>query len=144
MLTEGRAETLRARLDEYETGKIIVSRALGGHLGQFPGASCGTARGIFVELRFCHFSGAVVDNFLAWRAVEMDADGIAENDAAIVVAAFPHMKHPACIAETPAKGRGHLRQDGTGQRLNGFWVVENPRPFSFQDLDCRPRFFDPA
>ena len=99
MLTEGRAETLCARLDDYETGKIIVLRALGGHLGQFAGAFCGTARGIFVELRFCHFSGAVVDNFLAWRAVEMDADEIAENGAAIVVAAFPHMKHPACIAE---------------------------------------------
>ena len=74
----------------------------------------------------------------------MDADGIAENNAAIVVAAFPHMKHPARIAETPAKGSGDLRQDGTGQRLNGFWVVENRRPFDFQGLDCRPRFFDPA
>ena len=137
-------ETLCARLDGYETGKIIVSRALGGHLGQFAGESRGTARGILVELSFCHFSGAVVDNFLAWRTVEMDADGIAENGAAIVVAAFPHMKHAARIAETPAKGSGDLRQDGTGQRLNGFWVVENRRPFGSQDLDCRPRFFDPA
>jgi hypothetical protein len=137
-------ETLCARLDGYETDKIVVLRALGGHLGQFAGASCGIARGILVELSFCHFSGAVVDNFLAWRAVEMDANGIAENGAAIVVAAFPHMKHPARIAETPAKGRGDLRQDGTGQRLNGFCAVENRRPFGFQDLDCRPRFFDPA
>ena len=137
-------ETLCARLDGYETGKIIVLRALGGHLGQFAGASCGIARGVLVELSFCHFSGAVVDNFLAWRAVEMDADGIAENGAAIVVAAFPNMKHAARIAETPAKGSGDLRQDGTGQRLNGFWVVENRRPFGSQDVDFRPRFFDPA
>ena len=137
-------ETLCARLDGYETGKIIVLRALGGHLAQFAGASCGHARGILVELSFCHFSGAVVDNFLAWRAVEMDADGIAENSAAIVVAAFPHMKHAARIAKTPAKGSGDLRQDGTGQRLNGFWVVENRRPFGSQGLDRRPRFLDPA
>ena len=137
-------ETLCARLDGCDTGKTIVLRALGGHLGQFAGASCGAARGILVELSFRHFSGAVVDDFLAWRAVEMDADGIAENGAAIGVAAFPHMKHPACIAETPAKGSGDLRQDGTGQRLNGFWAVENRRPFDFQDLDRRPRFLDPA
>ena len=91
-------ETLCARLEGYETGKIIVSRALGGHLGQFAGASRGAARGILVELSFCHFSGEVVDNFLAWRAVEMDADGVAENGAAIVLAAFPHMKHAAPIA----------------------------------------------
>ena len=102
-------ETLCARLDGYETGKTIVLRALGGHLGQFAGASCGTARGILVELSFRHFSGAVVDNFLAWRAVDMDADGIAENSAAIVVAAFPHMKHAARISETPAKGSGDFR-----------------------------------
>ena len=113
-------ETLCARLDRYETGKIIVLRALGGHLGQFAGASCCIARGVLVELSFCHFLGAVIDNLLAWRAVEMDADEIAENSAAIVVAAFPHMKHAARIAETPAKGSGDLRQDGTGQRFYGF------------------------
>src|ERR1019366_762368 len=90
-------ETLCARLDGYETDKIVVLRALGGHLGQFAGASCGIARGVLVELIFCHFSGAVVDNLLAWRAVEMDTDGIAENGAAIVVAAFPYMQHPARI-----------------------------------------------
>jgi hypothetical protein len=123
---------------------LIVLRALAGHLGQLAGASRGAARGVLVELSFCHFTGAVVDNFLAWRAVEMDADGIAENGAAIVVSAFPYMKHAARIAETRAKGSGDLRQDGTGQRLNGFWVVENRRPFDFQDLDCRPRFLDPA
>ena len=95
-------------------------RALGGDLGQFAGAFRGTARGVLVELSFCHFSGAVVDNFLAWRTVEMDADEIAENGAAIVVAAFPHMKHAARIAETPAKGSGDLRQDGTGQRFYVF------------------------
>ena len=56
-------ETLCARLDGYETGKIIVLRALGGHLGQFAGASCGHAGGILVELSLCHLSGEVVDNF---------------------------------------------------------------------------------
>ena len=74
----------------------------------------------------------------------MDADGIAETGAAIVVTAFPNVRRAARIAETPAKGSGDLGQDGTGQRLNGFWGVENRRPFGFQDLDFRPRFLDPA
>ena len=42
-------ETLCARLDGYETDKIVVLRALGGHLGQFAGASRGAARGIRVD-----------------------------------------------------------------------------------------------
>ncbi len=68
--------------------KPRLLRALGGHLGQFTGALRGIARGVLVELSFCHFSGAVVDNFLAWRTVEMDADGVAKNGAAIVVWLF--------------------------------------------------------
>ena len=75
-------------------------RALGGDFGQFMRAFRGTARGVLVELSFCHFSGAVVDNFLAWRTVEEDADGVAKKRAAIVVAAFPNMKHAARIAES--------------------------------------------
>jgi hypothetical protein len=49
--------------------------------GQFTRAFRGAARGVLVELSFRHFSSALVDNFPAWRAVEMDADGIAENAA---------------------------------------------------------------
>jgi hypothetical protein len=65
-------ETLCARLDGYETGKIIVLRALGGHLGQFAGASCGHARGILVELTFaiCRARSSTTSNRLS-RKVEI-------------------------------------------------------------------------
>ena len=133
-----------SKIVEAENVSIAPLRSLfGGLFGQFTGAFCGAVR-VSGELSFRHFAGFVVDNFLGWRAVEIDADGIAKNSAAIGVAAFPHMKHAARIAGSPAKRSGDLRQNGAGQRPNGFLLVENCGPFGFQDFDLRPRFFDPA
>jgi len=107
-------------------------------------ASSGLAHGDSFELSLRQFAVAVVDRIFAWRAVEIDADGIAENGAAIGLTAFPHQHHAARIAASPTERGGDFSRDRTRKRPDVFRVVEHRRPFGFQDLDLRMRFIASA
>src|SRR3954454_2572822 len=69
-----------------------------------------------VEASLCHGTSVLADRLLGWVAIQVKADGIFEDGAAIGGAQLPRAQHRSGIGMAPVQSGGNQRGDPGDQR----------------------------